>query len=45
MFTDNIWDDNSWSDPVYFDNPGFDQDVCFVPAFPHLRLIFEVVLG
>lgn len=27
MSTDNIWDDDSWSDPVYFDNPGFDQDV------------------
>ncbi|KFY10954.1 hypothetical protein V492_04772 [Pseudogymnoascus sp. VKM F-4246] len=25
--TDNIWDDKSWSDPVYFDNPGFDQDL------------------
>ncbi|KAF3079638.1 hypothetical protein TWF102_002789 [Orbilia oligospora] len=25
--TDNIWDENSWSDPVYFDLPGFDQDL------------------
>ncbi|PSR87392.1 beta-xylosidase [Coniella lustricola] len=25
--TDNIWDDSAWSDPVYFDNPGFDQDL------------------
>ena len=25
--TDNIWDDDAWSDPVYFDNPGFDQDL------------------
>ncbi|RYP79778.1 hypothetical protein DL769_002800 [Monosporascus sp. CRB-8-3] len=27
VYTDNIWDENAWSDPVYFDNPGFDQDV------------------
>lgn len=25
--TDNIWDSTSWSDPVYFDEVGFDQDV------------------
>ncbi|KAH6716512.1 beta-xylosidase [Leptodontidium sp. MPI-SDFR-AT-0119] len=25
--TTNIWDSSSWSDPVYFDNPGFDQDL------------------
>ena len=25
--TTNIWDSNSWSDPVYFDQIGFDQDV------------------
>jgi beta-xylosidase len=25
--TDNIWDSASWSDPVYFDQPGFDQDL------------------
>lgn len=25
--TDNIWDSDSWSDPVYFDEVGFDQDV------------------
>ena len=25
--TDNIWDSGSWSDPVYFDQPGFDQDL------------------
>ncbi|KAK6521868.1 hypothetical protein TWF506_002071 [Arthrobotrys conoides] len=25
--TDNIWNENSWSDPVYFDLPGFDQDL------------------
>lgn len=24
--TDNIWDDNAWSDPVYLDNTGFDQE-------------------
>ncbi|RYO86632.1 hypothetical protein DL766_003525 [Monosporascus sp. MC13-8B] len=27
VYTDNIWDENAWSDPVYFDNPGFDQDL------------------
>ncbi|KAF3402989.1 Non-reducing end alpha-L-arabinofuranosidase BoGH43B [Talaromyces pinophilus] len=25
--TDNIWDSTSWSDPVYFDEVGFDQDL------------------
>ena len=29
VYTDNILDDNAWSDPIFFDNPGFDQDVCF----------------
>ncbi|KAF4982103.1 hypothetical protein FZEAL_2209 [Fusarium zealandicum] len=27
VWTDNIRDENAWSDPVYFDNPGFDQDL------------------
>ncbi|KAF9701211.1 hypothetical protein EKO04_000966 [Ascochyta lentis] len=27
VWTDDIDRDGSWSDPVYFDNPGFDQDV------------------
>ncbi|ETS81986.1 hypothetical protein PFICI_06988 [Pestalotiopsis fici W106-1] len=27
IWTDNIWDSDSWSDPIYFDNPGFDQDL------------------
>ncbi|KAH8682430.1 glycosyl hydrolase [Xylariales sp. PMI_506] len=27
VYTDNIWDSNAWSDPIYFDNPGFDQDL------------------
>lgn len=27
VYTDNIWDENAWSEPVYFDNPGFDQDL------------------
>ncbi|KAJ4393154.1 hypothetical protein N0V93_002361 [Gnomoniopsis smithogilvyi] len=27
VYTDNIYDDDAWSDPVYFDNPGFDQDL------------------
>lgn len=25
--TKDIWDSDSWSDPVYFDQPGFDQDL------------------
>ncbi|KAJ5661448.1 uncharacterized protein N7477_009064 [Penicillium maclennaniae] len=25
--TTNIWDEDSWSDPVYFDQVGFDQDL------------------
>ena len=25
--TEDIWDESSWSDPVYFDQVGFDQDV------------------
>ncbi|KAI1358734.1 glycoside hydrolase family 43 protein [Xylaria arbuscula] len=27
VYTDNIWDDAAWSEPIYFDNPGFDQDL------------------
>ncbi|KAK6068857.1 Non-reducing end alpha-L-arabinofuranosidase BoGH43B 2 [Seiridium cupressi] len=27
VWTDNIWKPDSWSDPVHFDNPGFDQDL------------------
>ncbi|KAK4103159.1 glycoside hydrolase family 43 protein [Parathielavia hyrcaniae] len=27
VWTDDIFDDAAWSDPVYFDNPGFDQDL------------------
>ncbi|KAK6204208.1 hypothetical protein LQW54_008327 [Pestalotiopsis sp. IQ-011] len=27
IWTDNICDSDSWSDPIYFDNPGFDQDL------------------
>ncbi|KAF2625750.1 glycoside hydrolase family 43 protein [Macroventuria anomochaeta] len=27
VWTDDIDTNGSWSDPVYFDNPGFDQDV------------------
>ncbi|CAO2654047.1 Nn.00g107800.m01.CDS01 [Neocucurbitaria sp. VM-36] len=27
VWTDDIEADGSWSDPIYFDNPGFDQDV------------------
>jgi hypothetical protein len=32
VYTDIIWDENAWSDPIYFDNPGFDQDVSFLSA-------------
>lgn len=27
VWSDDIRDDSSWSDPVFFDNPGFDQDL------------------
>lgn len=27
--TRNIWDETAWSDPVYFDQVGFDQDVSY----------------
>ena len=27
VYTDNIWDDKSWSDPVHIDLLGIDQDV------------------
>ncbi|KAF2223358.1 glycosyl hydrolase [Elsinoe ampelina] len=27
VHTDNIYDSTTWSDPIYFDNPGFDQDL------------------
>lgn len=29
--TTDIWDDSSWSDPIYFDQVGFDQDVSSDP--------------
>lgn len=31
--TTNIWEDGSWSDPVYFDQVGFDQDVSLSTIF------------
>ena len=30
VFTDNIWDDKAWSDPVPIDLLGIDQDVSFL---------------
>ncbi|KAL2126768.1 hypothetical protein VTI74DRAFT_278 [Chaetomium olivicolor] len=27
VWTDDIFDDAAWSEPIYFDNPGFDQDL------------------
>ena len=27
VWTDDIFNDAAWSEPVYFDNPGFDQDL------------------
>lgn len=30
--TRNIWDESTWSDPVYFDQVGFDQDVSYCPG-------------
>lgn len=27
VWTDNIWDQTTWSDPVYYDVNGIDQDV------------------
>ena len=33
--TENVWDSDSWSDPVFFDQVGFDQDVripCLAPC-------------
>ncbi|KAJ5320639.1 hypothetical protein PENANT_c033G11550 [Penicillium antarcticum] len=27
--TSDIWDEKTWSDPVYFDQVGFDQDLCW----------------
>lgn len=45
--TNNIWDDKSWSDPVYFDNPGFDQDVSsgVVQHSTNCVLTYLVILG
>ncbi|KAL5397474.1 hypothetical protein PMIN03_000817 [Paraphaeosphaeria minitans] len=31
VWTGDIFDDSAWSDPVYFDNPGFDQDLFWDP--------------
>lgn len=27
MWTDNIWDSSSWSEPTFYDVRGIDQDV------------------
>ena len=27
VWTDDIWDQSKWSDPIYFDATGIDQDV------------------
>lgn len=35
VWTDDIYDDSAWSDPVYFDNPGFDQDLFWDPNDTH----------
>jgi hypothetical protein len=35
--TSDIWTANSWSDPVFFDVPGIDQDVGCILS-PWLRL-------
>lgn len=46
MFTDNIWDETAWSDPIYFDNPGFDQDVSVMEQYQYLlELMFPALLG
>ncbi|KDQ06841.1 glycoside hydrolase family 43 protein [Botryobasidium botryosum FD-172 SS1] len=29
VYTDNIWDDSSWSDPIYVDQYGMDPDLFF----------------
>lgn len=43
--TKDIWDEKSWSEPVYFDQVGFDQDVSF-PFLKGRRILrYEVVLG
>ncbi|KAI1325738.1 glycoside hydrolase family 43 protein [Xylariaceae sp. FL0255] len=29
VYTDNIWSDDAWSGPIYFENPRFDQSLCW----------------
>lgn len=42
--TDDIFDDAKWSQAVYFEEVGFDQDVCASPATrPKAQLTHEVV--
>lgn len=37
VWTDNIWDSDSWSDPIYHSVNGIDQDVS------HSHIVIELV--
>ena len=39
MRTSNIWDETAWSDPIYFDNGAFGQDVSGFFLATHMILI------
>ncbi|BAE55534.1 unnamed protein product [Aspergillus oryzae RIB40] len=39
--TENIWDSGSWSDPVFFDQVGFDQDTS--PSISPLLILLAVL--
>lgn len=42
MYTDNIWDDSAWSEPVPIDLLGIDQDVSDINyLFAHHQLFFD----
>lgn len=41
--TTDIWDSASWSDPVFFDQVGFDQDVCTITLSAGLHIDWAVI--
>ena len=43
--TDDLWRKDGWSDPIYFDVVGFDQDVSACSSSPVCRSVGLMVLN
>lgn len=39
VWTEDIFSNGSWSDPVFFDVPGIDQDVSYIQANLHVTAV------